>query len=88
LGRLIGASATVQCYHHQGIDRLGEGLIVSARDTDGLVEAVELAGDDFVVAVQWHPEEASEDLPLFTGLVEAARNFVTPRTYSKGGARS
>lgn len=88
LGRLIGASATVQCYHHQGIDRLGEGLIVSARDTDGLVEAVELAGDDFVVAVQWHPEEASEDLRLFTGLVEAARNFVTPRTYSKSGVRS
>jgi putative glutamine amidotransferase len=88
LGRLIGASATVQCYHHQGIDRLGEGLIVSARDTDGLVEAVELAGDDFVVAVQWHPEEASEDLRLFTGLVEAARNFVAARTYSKGGVRS
>ena len=88
LGRLIGASAAVQCYHHQGIDRLGEGLIASARDTDGLVEAVELAGDDFVVAVQWHPEESSEDLRLFTGLVEAARNFVTARTYSKGGVRS
>lgn len=88
LGRLIGASAAVQCYHHQGIDRIGEGLIASARDTDGLVEAVELAGDDFVVAVQWHPEEASEDLRLFTGLVEAARNFVTARTYSKGGVRS
>ena len=88
LGRLIGVSATVQCYHHQGIDRIGEGLIVSARDTDGLVEAVELARDDFVVAVQWHPEEASEDLRLFTGLVEAARNFVTARTYSKGGVRS
>ena len=88
LGRLIGVSATVQCYHHQGIDRIGEGLVVSARDTDGLVEAVELAGDDFVVAVQWHPEESSEDLRLFTGLVEAARNFVTARTYSKGGVRS
>jgi len=85
LGRLIGASAAAQCYHHQGIDRIGEGLIVSARDTDGLVEAVELAGDDFVVAVQWHPEEAPEDLRLFAGLVEAARNFSAARTLSKGG---
>ena len=85
LGRLSGASATVQCYHHQGIDRIGEGLIASARDTHGLVEAVESAGDDFVVAVQWHPEEAPEDLRLFTGLVEAARNFSAARTLSKGG---
>ena len=82
LAALIGASAAVQCYHHQGIDRLGEGLMVSARDTDGVVEAVETAGDDFVVAVQWHPEETLDDLRLFAGLVEAGRTFSRGRVNS------
>ena len=40
LAGLIGESAQVQCYHHQGIDRLGDGLLVSATDADGVVEAV------------------------------------------------
>ena len=76
LAGLLGDGAAVQCYHHQGIDRLGDGLTVSARDTDGVVEAVELTGDDFVLAVQWHPEETPEDLRLFAGLVDAARTFL------------
>jgi putative glutamine amidotransferase len=88
LAALIGDSAMVQCYHHQGIDRLGEGLMVSARDTDGVVEAVEMAGDDFVVAVQWHPEETLDDLRLFAGLVEAARTFDTARTFDIGSVNS
>jgi len=76
LAGLLGDGAAVQCYHHQGIDRLGDGLTVSARDTDGVVEAVELSGDDFVVAVQWHPEETPGDLRLFVGLVDASQTFL------------
>ncbi|MGV1086549.1 MAG: gamma-glutamyl-gamma-aminobutyrate hydrolase family protein [Mycobacterium sp.] len=75
LAGLIGEDAQVQCYHHQAIDRLGEGLVVSAADADGVIEAVELPGHEFVVAVQWHPEETLEDVRIFTGLVEAARGF-------------
>ncbi len=45
------------CSHHQAIDRLGEGLVVTARSVDGIAEAVELPGARFVVGVQWHPEE-------------------------------
>jgi putative glutamine amidotransferase len=64
---------SVRSYHHQAVDRLGEGLAVSARSDDGTVQAVELATAAFGVAVQWHPEETPDDLRLFAGLVEAAR---------------
>jgi putative glutamine amidotransferase len=59
-------------YHHQAIDRLGDGLEVTARSEDGTIEAVELASHPFALAVQWHPE-ADEDGPLFHALVEHAR---------------
>ncbi len=76
LAGLIGDSAAVQCYHHQAIDRLGDGLTVSATDGDGVIEAVEMPGRGFVVAVQWHPEENLEDVRIFAGLITAARDFV------------
>ncbi len=69
--RLIGERADVLCSHHQAVDRLGGGLVVSARSEDGVVEAVELPGQRFVVGVQWHPEE-SGDRRLFDALVAAA----------------
>ena len=70
----------VKSYHHQAVDRLGEGLQVSARTSDGTVYAVELPDVPFGVAVQWHPEEdAAEDARLFAGLVEAAREHRASR---------
>jgi putative glutamine amidotransferase len=72
---LIGESSDAQCYHHQAIDRLGEGLIVSAQDSDGVIEAVEIPGEKFLLAVQWHPEERLDDLRLFAGLVAAAAAY-------------
>ena len=79
LAALIGESSDAQCYHHQAIDRLGEGLVVSARDTDGVIEAVEVPGEAFVLGVQWHPEERLDDLRLFRAVVEAARTYATER---------
>jgi putative glutamine amidotransferase len=75
LATLIGESADVPCYHHQAIDQIGEGLVVSAGDADGVVEALELPGDNFVLGVQWHPEKSLDDLRLFTALVDAARSY-------------
>jgi putative glutamine amidotransferase len=59
-------------HHHQGVERLGDGLRVSARSSiDELVEAIELPQSSFVLGVQWHPE-ADERSPVIGGLVEAA----------------
>jgi gamma-glutamyl-gamma-aminobutyrate hydrolase PuuD len=70
--RLLGAQVEVLCSHHQAVDRLGEGLMVTARSADGVIEAAEVLGRTFAVGVQWHPEE-SADVRLFAGLVDAAR---------------
>lgn len=78
LNRLLGDRVTGRCYHHQAIDRLGEGLIAAAF-CDGVIEAVEMPGEDFLVGVQWHPEETLDDLRLFAGLVDAARIHATTR---------
>jgi putative glutamine amidotransferase len=77
LAALIGESSDAQCYHHQAIDKLGDGLIVSARDADGVIEAVEVPSDNFVLAVQWHPEERLDDLRLFAAVVAAAAAYAT-----------
>jgi putative glutamine amidotransferase len=78
---IFGDKNTVQCSHHQGIDRLGAGLIVTARsvepggtvsDSPGTIEAVELPERAFVLGVQWHPEAAGDIRP-FRALVDAAR---------------
>ena len=66
---------SVPVYHHQSIDALGDGLRVTARTGDGVIQAVELPAVPFGVAVQWHPEQVADDLRLFTGLVEAADRY-------------
>lgn len=69
---------TVSCYHHQVVDRLGEGLRSSATTHDGLIEAVELADrrPGWFLGVQWHPEDTAGSDPLqtalFTSLIEEA----------------
>lgn len=71
LAEVLGwVDSVVPCHHHQAVDRVGEGLVVSARAQDGVVEAVEDPASDFLVGVQWHPE-AGEDPSLFEALVRA-----------------
>ncbi len=50
---------TVNSMHHQAADKIGDGLVVSAKSADGFVEGLELADYGFFVAVQWHPEHMS-----------------------------
>ncbi|MEU4795627.1 gamma-glutamyl-gamma-aminobutyrate hydrolase family protein [Streptomyces sp. NPDC023327] len=65
------AASDVPTYHHQAVDRLGEGLTVSAHAEDGTVEAIELASPAWALGVQWHPE-MGEDTRVMAALVRAA----------------
>ena len=59
-------------HHHQGVDELGRGLLVTGRtDLDELPEAIELPDRRFALGVQWHPE-ADERSRLIAALVEEA----------------
>jgi len=68
----IGDRLSVPSYHHQAVDRVADGLTVSARSDDGVVEALELPSVTFGLGVQWHPEQDAADRRLFRGLVKAA----------------
>ncbi len=61
----------VNSLHHQGVDRLAPGLTPSARAEDGLIEGVEMEGDEWVVAVQFHPEELFSTQPYAARLFES-----------------
>jgi putative glutamine amidotransferase len=70
-------TVAVNSFHHQSVDRVGAGLVVSAcSDLDQVVEGVEAPGHRFVLGVQWHPEaywNRDDGFPsLFTAHVDAA----------------
>jgi putative glutamine amidotransferase len=73
---LFGARTDVNSLHHQVIDELGDGLVVTGRSPDGTVEVVEAEGRD-VLGVQWHPELLGRPDPSFSWLVETARRRLT-----------
>jgi len=66
----------VNSFHHQGIERLGSGLKISARAPDGTAEAIEDPSHPFLIGVQWHAEtlvHRSYEAALFRHFVEACR---------------
>jgi putative glutamine amidotransferase len=75
-----GTELVVWSHHHQGVERIGEGLRVSGRAApDDLVEAIELPDRRFALGVIWHPEE-DPDSSLIAALVDAAQGaFVAHR---------
>jgi putative glutamine amidotransferase len=81
LAGILGAlEVDVNSFHHQAIRRLGQGLADVAWAPDSIVEGVELVDDgQFVVGVQWHPEELVDNdgaaFNLFAALVQRAREL-------------
>lgn len=70
---------TVNSFHHQAVKDVGEGLVVTARASDGVVEGLEKPDHPYFIAVQWHPERQvegphhPEHKPLFQSFVDACR---------------
>jgi putative glutamine amidotransferase len=63
---------SVNSFHHQAIDRLGDGLVVTGRcPEDGVIEAVEMKDRSFVLGVQWHPESFWKEPVSFQALFDA-----------------
>ncbi|WP_396910585.1 gamma-glutamyl-gamma-aminobutyrate hydrolase family protein [Mycolicibacterium sp.] len=69
---LYGSRAVRNSWHHQAVDRCGDGVVVTGRTPDGVCEAIEIPGRR-VLGVQWHPELHTEPDPAFAWLAEAAR---------------
>jgi putative glutamine amidotransferase len=79
LGSVLGDRAPVKSHHHQGVGRVGEGLVEVAWADDGTVEGLEDPERRFAVGVLWHPE-AGEDQKLFEALVAEARAYREERS--------
>lgn len=56
LHQIVGSILYTNSFHHQALDRLGTGLVVSAHTSDHIIEAVEMPAHPFVIGIQWHPE--------------------------------
>lgn len=74
----LGTRATVSCFHHQRVRRLGAGITPVAHAADGTVEAATLTGaSGWFLGVQWHPEDTADSDPVqlgvFGSLVAAGR---------------
>jgi putative glutamine amidotransferase len=78
LAGALGTEARVMSHHHQGLRRLGEGLVEAAHAHDGAVEAIEAPDRRFAVGVLWHPE-AGEDHALFESFVAEAKRYAKER---------
>lgn len=75
VSEIVGESIHASCYHHQCLDRLGKGLVVTARSEDNVIEAVEkLDAAGWFLGIQWHPEDTWQDHPQQLAILEA---FVT-----------
>jgi len=73
---LEGGDVLASCYHHQCVDKLGDGLEVIARAAAGHVEAFRVDAPAWTMGVQWHPEDNFEtqrqNLAIFERLVAEA----------------
>ncbi|MFQ5477956.1 MAG: gamma-glutamyl-gamma-aminobutyrate hydrolase family protein [Candidatus Binatia bacterium] len=80
LTSVVGRSELeVVSWHHQAVDRLGEGLRPAAVAADGVIEALELDSYPWILAIQWHPElnagQERRQAAIFAAFCRAAEGF-------------
>jgi putative glutamine amidotransferase len=82
LASIIGAGLHgINSIHHQAVEELGEGLVVTASAPDGTVEGLEHEDDEWdLISVQWHPEylgvrDHGDSHDLFAAFVESAAKY-------------
>jgi putative glutamine amidotransferase len=83
LAAATGVTAmAVNSYHHQAVDVLGRGLRVTATASDGVIEGAEVDDPDWwVLAVQWHPEDLTDDVRTWDrGIFRALAGEVLKRS--------
>ena len=73
IAKAVGTEhCTVNSFHHQSVKRVADGMRVTARSPDGVIEGLESTDDWWVIAVQWHPEEMTDSPePWDRGLFKA-----------------
>ncbi len=77
ISQILGAgNVSVNSFHHQALKRLGEGLLVTSRAIDGIIESVEAHDKRWYIGVQWHPEDMTagraDMMTLFQSFVDAS----------------
>lgn len=88
--RATTGAETLSCssHHHQGVDRIGDGLRAAGWSDDGLVEAIEREpeGDPNdrpfeagMLGVQWHPEDTADHDRGQQSLFDALTNLASLR---------
>jgi putative glutamine amidotransferase len=80
LAAVLGPETRVNALHRQGVDTLGNGIRVAARDRNGIVQAIEHAAPPLVLGVQWHPEylpQVPSQRAIFEELVDEARQHLS-----------
>lgn len=91
INEIVGDNIHASCYHHQCLERLGQGLVVTARSEDDVIEAVEkLDAPGWFLGIQWHPEDTWQDAPqqlaILKAFVAAASGPSHERPHSIRGA--
>lgn len=79
LHRVLGVEhCEVNSLHRQAIGRVGEGVVVNARASDGVIEAISIPAAAFALGVQWHPESGvpgdAHSLAVFTAFIDACEH--------------
>lgn len=74
---ILGDTVMTNSFHHLAVKDVAPGFKIAALAKDGVVEAIEKEGEDFVIGLQWHPEMMAKDHPvmlkIFEKLIEEAK---------------